>query len=125
MSNLQWLSEFYASRCDGEWESDYGINIETVNNPGWMVRIDLDGTGLDPDGFVPIAQQRTPTNWVECKVADGVFLGGGGLENLDEVIGIFRQYVEGKPVFPEKPRRANPAGPKQQQRRGPGPRGRN
>lgn len=95
MDNLTWLTSWYGERCDGEWESDYGVNIESVNNPGWMVRIDLDGTGLDPDAFEAVADQRTETDWVECKVEEGVWLGGGGVENLDEVIGVFRAWVEG------------------------------
>lgn len=95
MDNLAWLSWWFSERCDGEWESDFGVTIESVNNPGWMVRIDLDGTGLDPDSFKPLADQRTDTDWVECKVEDGVWLGGGGIENLDEVLGIFRGWVDG------------------------------
>lgn len=95
MDNLTWLTEWFAKQCDGEWESDFGVSIETVNNPGWMVKVDLDGTGLDPSSFQSIASQRTPSNWIECKVEDGAWMGGAGMSNLDEVIGIFRAWVEG------------------------------
>lgn len=97
MDNLSWLDNFFANLCDGEWESEYGLTIESVNNPGWMVRIDLDGTGLNPSSFRPVTDQRNERNWVECKVQDGVWLGGGGLGNLDEVLSIFRAWVEGAP----------------------------
>lgn len=132
MDPLTWLAKWYESRCDGEWESEYGINIESVNNPGWMVRVDLDGTGLDPDAFVPIAQQRSEADWVECKVQEGIWLGGGGIGNLNEVIGIFREYAEGKSPLRDKPRFPKPQhrsggghNPKFNKPRGPhGPRGR-
>jgi len=95
MDNLTWLTDWFAKRCDGEWESDFGVSIESVNNPGWMVRIDLDGTGVDPSSFAAMAEQRSPSNWVECKVEAGAWMGGAGVGNLDEVIGIFRAWVEG------------------------------
>ncbi|MFN4241849.1 MAG: immunity 53 family protein [Tepidisphaerales bacterium] len=95
MDNLSWLMRWFGGRCDGAWESECGITIETVDNPGWMVRIDLDGTGLDPSSFRPVAVQRTESDWVECKVADGLFYAGAGVNNLDEVLGIFRRWVEG------------------------------
>lgn len=96
MDNLVWLDQFFAGLCDGEWESEYGLTIESVNNPGWMVRVDLDGTGLNPATFRAVTEQRDERNWVECKVQDGVWLGGGGLGNLDELVGIFRAWVEGR-----------------------------
>lgn len=95
MDNLTWLMRWFGGRCDGAWESECGITIETVDNPGWMIRIDLDGTGLDPSSFRPVAVQRTESDWVECKVADGLFYAGAGVNNLDEVLGIFRRWVEG------------------------------
>lgn len=95
MENLTWLMRWFESRCDGSWESDFGVTIETVNNPGWMVRIDLDGTGLDPSSFRPLAEQRSGHDWVECKVVDGMFYAGAGVNNLDEVLGVFRAWVEG------------------------------
>ncbi|MES1181234.1 MAG: Imm53 family immunity protein [Flavobacterium sp.] len=41
---LNWLQTWYQSQCDGHWEHSYGIKIDTVDNPGWFITIDLDGT---------------------------------------------------------------------------------
>ncbi|MEH0820740.1 Imm53 family immunity protein [Micromonospora sp. CPCC 205714] len=41
-----WLQAWYATQCDGEWEHEFGIQIETVDNPGWSVSIDLGDTAL-------------------------------------------------------------------------------
>ncbi len=60
------------AQCDGEWEHDYGIKIETLDNPGWLVSIDLLGTDLEDKSFPTIAQgvgaksnPRSPT-WIHC-----------------------------------------------------------
>jgi hypothetical protein len=124
-NNLTWLTEWFAARCDGEWESDFGITIESVNNPGWMVRIDLDGTGLDPSSFETIAEQRSPSNWVECRVEDGAWLGGAGVANLEEVLGLFRAWVEGRGPTTgrqDRAKRPEPRKPADEGRR-PDPRG--
>ncbi|MCK7627472.1 immunity 53 family protein [Streptomyces sp. RS10V-4] len=43
---LSALTAWYSRQCDGEWEHEYGIRIETLDNPGWSVEIDLDETAL-------------------------------------------------------------------------------
>ena len=44
LSNIEWLQQWYQKNCDGEWEHLYGIEIETLDNPGWHVKIDLEET---------------------------------------------------------------------------------
>ena len=43
---LEWLQDWYLKQCDGGWEHEYGIKIETLDNPGWKVIIDLAYTEL-------------------------------------------------------------------------------
>jgi hypothetical protein len=31
------LSRWYAAHCSGEWEHQYGVSIQTIDNPGWLV----------------------------------------------------------------------------------------
>lgn len=97
MDNLTFITRWFKDQCDGEWESDFGLTIESVNNPGWMVRIDLDGTGLEPATFKPLADQRSDTDWVEARVDDGAWVGGASVQNLDELLGVFRAWVEQTP----------------------------
>jgi hypothetical protein len=47
MSHLKALQEWYAAMSDGDWEHELGISIETIDNPGWVVSIDLEGTPLE------------------------------------------------------------------------------
>jgi len=31
------LETWFASMCNGDWEHTYGITLETVDNPGWLL----------------------------------------------------------------------------------------
>lgn len=33
------LQNWYKSQCDGIWEHEYGLDISTLDNPGWRVHI--------------------------------------------------------------------------------------
>ena len=41
------LSDWYQSQCNGTWEHELGIVIDTIDNPGWLVKIDLRGTASE------------------------------------------------------------------------------
>lgn len=41
------LIDWYLSNCDGDWEHVYGVKLETLDNPGWILTIDLAETDLD------------------------------------------------------------------------------
>jgi hypothetical protein len=50
-SDLMWLCEWFANQCDGDWEHEFGISLETLDNPGWSLRIDLPRTALSERVF--------------------------------------------------------------------------
>ena len=39
---------WYLERCNDEWEHSYGVNITTLDNPGWTVDVDLADTPQAP-----------------------------------------------------------------------------
>ena len=39
MDVLSMVNEWFKSQCNGDWEHDYGITIQTLDNPGWSVDI--------------------------------------------------------------------------------------
>lgn len=47
MDILDWIQDWYQSQCDGDWEHDYGVKVATLDNPGWTIEIDLEGTVLE------------------------------------------------------------------------------
>jgi hypothetical protein len=38
---LDVIDAWLKSRADGDWEHHNGVTIESTDNPGWMMRIDL------------------------------------------------------------------------------------
>ncbi|MBJ7330653.1 MAG: hypothetical protein JHC95_12210 [Solirubrobacteraceae bacterium] len=43
---LRHLEAWYLAQCDGDWEHEFGVSIETLDNPCWRMRIDLCGADL-------------------------------------------------------------------------------
>lgn len=87
------LQEWYESNCDGDWEHQYGVRIETIDNPGWSLEIDLVDTKLAARAFVPARVERTPSDWYSCRVADDQFTAACGPRNLTEVISFFLDWA--------------------------------
>jgi hypothetical protein len=97
MSALQALEAWYASQCDGDWEHNFGINIETLDNPGWAVRIDLAETPLAGRRFEQVRIDRSADDWLRCSVEAEVFKGRGGPGNLHQILDIFIGWADAKP----------------------------
>ncbi|MBE6060899.1 MAG: rhodanese-related sulfurtransferase [Clostridium sulfidigenes] len=93
MNMIAWLSEWYKSNCDGDWEHYYGIKIDTIDNPGWKVDIDLVDTYLEDVQFNTVQIYVDDFNWIHCSVVDGIFRGRGSTDKLEEILKIFRQWA--------------------------------
>ncbi|MGW7050641.1 immunity 53 family protein [Streptomyces sp. NPDC054887] len=96
-SVLDWLQGWYSGQCDGDWEHEWGIRIETLDNPGWLVTVDLEGTPLDELEYPEQSVERGPDDWVHTRVADRRFCGACGPGNLTEVLTAFRKWTEALP----------------------------
>jgi hypothetical protein len=93
---LIWIQDWYEAQCDGDWEHDYGVEINTLDNPGWMVKVDLAGTSLEGASFATVDEtHRSEDDWMHCEVRDGCFRGAGGTHNLLEILQLFRSWAEG------------------------------
>jgi hypothetical protein len=93
-SVLMWLQQWYSERCDGEWEHSYGIEISTLDNPGWQIKVDLRDTGLEEARFENVTVERAKTDWIRCSVGDKMFRGACGPLNLTELLGYFRSFAD-------------------------------
>lgn len=91
---IQRLQFWFACKCNGEWEHQHGIRIDTLDNPGWAVKIDLTDTPLHDRSFKAIDIERTELNWLKCQVKDGTFEGFGGPNNLVEILDSFLNWDE-------------------------------
>ena len=91
------LEEWFSSQCDGDWEHGNGVRIETLDNPGWRVTIDLAETSLEREPF-PKHEDKMEheTDWLTCWKKDSTFEGRSGPRRLKEIIGIFLAWVENR-----------------------------
>ena len=94
MDVLRKLQAWYRSQCDGDWEHEFGIKLETLDNPGWSLTIDLEGTPLEGEPYEECREDRTELNWVRCWVKDRRFKAACGPENLDDVLSEFLGWAE-------------------------------
>lgn len=91
MATIRALQDWYAAHCDGEWEHGYGVEISTLDNPGWSVEINLKGTELAGRPFTRTERgmEQEETDWATCWVENETFQGRCGARNLDEVLNAF------------------------------------
>jgi hypothetical protein len=89
---LRALEHWYASMCNGDWEHTYGVRIETLDNPGWTVDIDLLETPLAAARLDRVTIDRTGDDWVQYWAEDGIFKGRGGARNLTEILQCFAEW---------------------------------
>jgi len=95
MDQLSRLSDWYGAQCDGDWEHTYGIKLETLDNPGWLLYIDLVGTELQDKPFTRVhrGDSEEDADWLDCKVASGKFEAAGGVQNLPDMLDAFLSWA--------------------------------
>lgn len=92
MNIFSWLENFFIQNCDGNWEHGDVIQIASLDNPGWSVRIDLVGTELAEPDFTDVQQQHSANDWMVCRKRDGFFEGFGGPTNLTLILETFQRW---------------------------------
>ena len=100
---LRELQDWYAAQCDEWWEHEFGVSITTMDNPGWSVEIDLDGTLLETRQFETIERDEESKNWLVCKVQNCKFIAYGGPSQLQEMIEIFLAWAKTVPDWLSQP----------------------
>ncbi len=88
--------------CNGDWEHTYGIHLETLDNPGWHIRIELTDTELQERPFQTIqygigpASEPDAADWLICRKEGLEFHGYGGPDKLDVLFGHFLDWAESR-----------------------------
>ena len=95
---LEFLESWYRTQCNGCWEHGNGITIETLDNPGWMVTIDLMETTLENQPMQPVRQERSDKDWMMCTVEHNRFRGQGDSTKLNEILEVFSRWAESRSV---------------------------
>ncbi len=93
MDTLQELQRWYQSQCNGDWEHSYGVKIDTLDNPGWSVTIELIETDMSDRPFTAIQRLEHDKEWIYCEVRDQKFEGRGGPFMLEEILRTFVEWA--------------------------------
>lgn len=91
MSIIGVLQDWYESICGGSICT--GIQIETMDNSGWRVSIDLFDTVYENKNLNSVHIKKSDRNWFECSKENGIFKGCGGIQNLEDILDMFYSWV--------------------------------
>jgi hypothetical protein len=86
---------WHAENCDGDWEHSYGILIGTLDNPGWEIIIDLNGTPLEKEYIEYKLVEKSESDWYGFSVENSKFKGVGDPSKLSFLLLKFKKIVEG------------------------------
>ncbi len=100
MHPVEFLQAWYQTQSNGHWEQSHGITIESLDNPGWLVTIDLDGTPLENQAMPTVALDVSKRDWLFCEVNRNRFRGEGDPGKLLPIIRIFQTWAESVPPSP-------------------------
>jgi hypothetical protein len=99
MNAIDAIQDWFQRQCNGEWEHQNGVKIETLDNPGWLVKVDLVGTPLANKEFMPI-QNGTESDgwpmsdrWIHCSIRDSVWQGAGDETKLEAILRAFLDWA--------------------------------
>jgi immunity protein 53 of polymorphic toxin system len=93
MELIERIQAWYAAQCDGDWEHHYGVSIETLDNPGWSVTVDLSGTTLENIRFQAYQENKGEKDWIFCEVVGNKFVGRGDPGKLQTILEIFVSLI--------------------------------
>jgi len=93
MGIIEWLQRWYEQRCDGYWEHMYGIEIGTIDNPGWHVKIDLRDTNYENINGRKMKEEKGENDWISCVIKEETFQGFGDIYKLNQIIETFKEWI--------------------------------
>ncbi|OQX97511.1 MAG: hypothetical protein B6I24_08570 [Bacteroidetes bacterium 4572_128] len=93
MKNFQWLENWYESHHDGDWEHTYGIRIETIDNPGWKIEIDIAETKFENLEQIFCLIENNENDWHGIEIKNKKYTAVGDIKKLDFLIGKFRNII--------------------------------
>ena len=91
---LEWLQNWYREKCNDDWEHSFGIKIDTIDNPGWFVVIDLNDTRLKDIIINYQLIEQNKNDWYGYKVENSKYEASGDPTKLKLLLIKFKEIVE-------------------------------
>jgi len=95
-SSIKAIMSWYRSQCNGDWEHQYGIKIDTLDNPGWCIEIDLRNTKKEDVEFPEVTENyEHETDWLITRKDGSVLRGSCGVGKLEDMLAICARWLDG------------------------------
>lgn len=94
MELLEWTQNWFKDNCDGDWERGNGIQITTLDNPGWEVEIDISKTSIANLNLKGILNENSKQDWYGVKIENQKFIASGDSDKLTFLLGLFKEMIE-------------------------------
>ena len=91
---LKWMQDWYGQHCDGDWEHAEHFIIQSTDDPGWLVSINLEETECEGKEFHSINIKNDKEDRYQCFLDKKKFIGKGGPKNLIEILTTFKSWVQ-------------------------------
>ncbi len=91
---LQRIADWYHAQCNGTWEHGHGVRIETIDNPGWSITIDLAGTSLESRALTVLEDRfQDESDWLRCWREGDDFRATCGPGRLEDALIAFLKWA--------------------------------
>lgn len=94
METMKFISKWFSSHCDQDWEHENQIKIETTSNPGWHIVIDLKDTPLEHLSLNVDLVEINSSDWYIYKVVNSQFVASGDLDKLEFLLNEFTKLLQ-------------------------------
>ena len=100
MNELEDIQKWYHSQCNEDWEHGLGVRVETLDNPGWSVKINIEDTELENITYNDFSygvgddSETSGNNWLITKIENKQFVGYGGPYKLKEILQLFISWSQ-------------------------------
>lgn len=91
---LQWLENWYKTQCNEDWEHQYGIKIESLDNPGWWITIDLKDTCFENIKINSESIENDENDWYFFHYKDKKYEASGDPKKLEFLLIKFKEIIE-------------------------------
>jgi hypothetical protein len=97
LNAIEVLSEWYISHCDGIWEHGGGLSIESIDNPGWSVKLmgEDDRKGADIQYNI-----ESDIDWFDVRASSEEFIANGDSTKLAMLLDMAVAWISGKDIMP-------------------------
>ena len=100
---INWLQTWFLKQCDGNWEHEQVIKIESLDNPGWSVEIDFNNTLINVEEDISYKLfERDENNWIGYEIKNNIFCGIGDPSKLYTILELFKDLATHNKIDEQK-----------------------